>query len=184
MSPFHRWENLHTPKVSQPGSGRAGRGTQKTTPDKGLPYEGVGHPVSRRGQLTLLPFLMSEVAQCPRLGWGVGGGYQGWADCSCGRWDWPGQSSQFTISEAGTRILTMESTLGAGRPASPLRLCGVTLLGGDPPGLRTGACHHPLSGRPLEGGVPRGAGTCGRLPVTWVRGGRIQEGKPCLGEVA
>ena len=63
MAPFHRGENLHTPKVSEPGSGRAGRGTQKTGPDKGLPYEGVGHPLSPRGRLTLLPFLMSEVAQ-------------------------------------------------------------------------------------------------------------------------
>lgn len=59
----------------------------------------------------------------------MGAGYRGWADCSRGRWDWPGQSSQFTVSEAGASILTMESTLGARRPASPLGLCGVTLLG-------------------------------------------------------
>ena len=58
----------------------------------------------------------------------MGAGYRGWADCSRGRWDWLGQSSQFTVSEAGASILTMESTLGARRCASPLWLCAVTLL--------------------------------------------------------
>ena len=46
----------------------------KGYPDKGLPSKGVGHPVSRRGQLTLLPFLMSEVAQSVQAwvgGWGA-----------------------------------------------------------------------------------------------------------------
>lgn len=52
MSPCHRWESLDIPKFSQPGSGRAGMGTQTPSPDKGLPYEGgEGLPLSTRGQL-------------------------------------------------------------------------------------------------------------------------------------
>lgn len=53
--PISQMGNLHIPKVSQPGSGRAGSGYPENWPGQGATHEGVGHP-SPQGLADLASF--------------------------------------------------------------------------------------------------------------------------------